>query len=86
MNQFEKQIRSKLKSEMKENSEPRKELYDQVSKRVGVMQSEKRQKSYKRWVKVFAPCVCLMIIATIVIAVWVGQGTKDCSSGCQSKY
>lgn len=73
MNQFEKQIRSKLKSEMKENSEPRKELYDQVSKRVGVIQSEKRQKSYKRWVKVFAPCVCLMIIATIVIAVMVGQ-------------
>ncbi|MCM1260272.1 MAG: hypothetical protein NC182_04990 [Prevotella sp.] len=73
MNQFEKQIRSKVKSEMKENSEPRKELYDQVSKRVGVIQNEKTKKSYKRWIQVLAPCVCLMIVATIVIAIVAGQ-------------
>lgn len=73
MNQFEKQIRSKLKSEMKENSEPKKELYNQVSKRVGVIQNDKKQKSYKRWLQVLAPCVCLMAIATIVIAMIVGK-------------
>lgn len=73
MNQFEKQIRSKFKNEMKENSEPRKELYDQVSERVGVIPSRNTQKKYKRWLQVLAPCVCLMIMVTIVMAIVVGK-------------
>ena len=73
MNQFEKQIRSKFKNEMKENSEPRKELYNQVSERVGVIPSGKTQKKYKKWLQVLAPCVCLMIMVTIVMAIVVGK-------------